>query len=194
MDHHPEVGIVGPKVLNPDGSLQKPCRRGDSRPWAVISYFSGLSKLFPDRAFFNRYLLTHLDEDETYPVDGVSGSCMLLRREVIDTIGYFDEAFFAYQEDADYCLRTRQAAWKVYYYPEATITHFGGQGGSRVQPVRSIIVWHQSYFIYYRKHFAKDYFFLLNWLYYAAMGLKLIFALLKNALSRQAFGGSRKPG
>ncbi len=194
LERTPEAGIAGPKVLNPDGTLQAPCRRGDSRPWAVISYFSGLSRLFPERPFFNGYLLSHLDEDQTYPVDGVSGSCMVIRREVVEAIGYLDERFFAYQEDADYCLRARQAGWRVYYYPEAQITHFGGQGGSRAQPYRAIWAWHQSYFLYYRKHFAKDYFFLFNWLYYAAMGGKLVFALLKNALSRQTFGGERKPG
>jgi GT2 family glycosyltransferase len=119
---------------------------------------------------------------------------MLVRREVIDEIGYLDEIFFAYQEDADYCLRTRNAGWQVYYYPAAKITHFGGQGGSRVQPYRSILAWHKSYFFYYRKHFAADYFFLFNGLYYTAMGLKLALALAKNALSKTAFGGDRKPG
>jgi len=194
LDTHAEVGVVGPKVLNPDGSLQAPCRRGDARPWAVISYFSGLSRLFPDKAFFNGYLLSHLDEDRSYPVDGVSGSCMVIRREVIKKIGYLDELFFAYQEDADYCLRTRNAGWQVYYYPEAKITHYGGQGGSRIQPNRSIWAWHQSYFRYYRKHFASEYFFLFNWLFYIAMGGKLLFALLRNAFSRSVFGGNRKPG
>jgi GT2 family glycosyltransferase len=194
LDEHADVGIVGPKVLNPDGSLQAPCRRGDARPWAVISYFSGLSKLFPDKAFFNSYLLSHLDEDRSYPVDVVSGSCMVIRREVIDKIGYLDELFFAYQEDADYCLRTRSAGWQVYYYPDAKITHYGGQGGSRIQPNRSIWAWHQSYFRYYRKHFAFEYFFLFNWLFYAAMGVKLLLALLRNSFSRSIFGGDRKPG
>jgi len=194
LEKHQGVGIVGPKVLNPDGSLQAPCRRGDARPWAVLSYFTGLWKLFPDKAFYNGYLLTHLDEDQVNPVDGVSGSCMVIRRKVIEEIGYLDELFFAYQEDADYCLRARKAGWEVYYYPKAIITHFGGQGGSRVQPYRSILAWHKSYYLYYRKHFAADYFFLFNWLYYGAMGMKLLFALLKNVLSRSAFGGSRKPG
>ncbi len=194
LDTHPQVGIVGPKVLNPNGTLQYPCRRGDARPWPVISYFSGLSKLFPDKAFFNGYLLKHLDEDQTYPVDGVSGSCMVVRRDLVEQIGYLDELFFAYQEDADYCLRARKAGWQVHYYPEAQITHFGGQGGSRVQPYRSILSWHKSYFLYYRKHFAADYFLLFNWLYYAAMGVKLIFALMKNAITGKAFGGARKPG
>jgi GT2 family glycosyltransferase len=194
LETHPKVGIVGPKVLNPDGTLQAPCRRGDPRPWAVITYFTGLWKLFPDNPIFNGYLLTHLDEDQTNPVDGVSGSCMLVRREVINDIGYLDELFFAYQEDADYCLRSRKAGWQICYYPEAHITHFGGQGGSRVQPYRSILAWHKSYFLFYRKHFAAEYFFLLNWLYYAAMVLKLLFVLFRNILSRSTFAGSRKPG
>jgi len=194
LEAHPQAGIVGPKVLDPDGSLQEPCRRGDARPWAVISYFTGLARRFPHKAFFNGYLLTHLDEDQTNPVDGVSGSCMLIRRAVIEQIGYLDERFFAYQEDADYCRRARLAGWGVYYYPAARITHFGGQGGSRVQPYRSIWAWHKSYFLYYRKHFAADYFFLLNWLYYALMGLKLILSLAKNFASRRVFGGDRKPG
>jgi GT2 family glycosyltransferase len=191
---HSKVGIVGPKVLNPDGTLQEPCRRGDARPWAVISYFSGLSKCYPDKAFFNGYLLSHLDEDQTNPVDGVSGSCMLIRRGVIDDIGYLDELFFAYQEDADYCLRARQAGWEIYYHPEAKITHFGGQGGSRVQPYRSIVSWHKSYFLYYRKHFAADYFFIFNWFYYILMSIKLVITLIKNQLSRSTFAGERKPG
>ncbi len=194
LESNPRAGIVSPKVLNPDGSLQKPCRRGDARPWAVISYFTGLSRLFPKKAFFNGYLLTHLDENQTHAVDGVSGSCMLVRDAVIEQIGYFDERYFAYQEDADYCLQARRAGWQVIYYPAAQITHFGGQGGSRAQPYRSIWEWHRSYFLYYRKNFAADYFFLFNGVYYLAMGLKLLLALARNALSRRTFAGTRKPG
>ncbi len=194
LEVHPKVGIVGPKVLNQDGTLQYPCRRGDARPWPVISYFTGLSKLFPHTAFFNGYLLKHLDENQTYAVDGVSGSCMVIRWEVLNQVGFLDELFFAYQEDADYCLRSRNAGWQVYYYPKAQITHFGGRGGSRVQPYRSILAWHKSYYLYYRKHFAADYFFILNWLYYGLMGAKLCFALITNLLSRKTFGGERKPG
>jgi GT2 family glycosyltransferase len=182
LKNHPQAGICGPKVLNPDGSLQKPCRRGESRPWAVISYFTGLSRLFPKSKLFSEYLLTYLDEDETNEVAGVSGSCMLIRREVIDDIGYLDERFFAYQEDADYCFRVRQAGWKVFYVPSAKIIHFGGMGGSHVQPYRSILAWHRSYWLFYRKNLAKNYFFFFNWLYYLAMGVKLLLALLQHTL------------
>jgi GT2 family glycosyltransferase len=119
---------------------------------------------------------------------------MLIRREVIDQIGLFDEGFFAYQEDADYCLRARKGGWKIFYFPEAKITHFGGRGGSRIQPIRSVWEWHKSYYLYYRKHFAKDYVFLFNWFYYGSMIMKLCYSLVKNLIWKNDFGGSRKPG
>jgi hypothetical protein len=190
LEDHPEAGICGPKVLNRDGTLQKPCRRGESRPWAVFTYFSGLAARFPHSKTFGEYLLSYMDEDETHPVAGVSGSCMLIRREVVEQIGYLDERFFAYQEDADYCFRARQAGWQIYYAPQAQIIHYGGMGGSRVQPYRSIFEWHKSYFLYYRKNLARDYFFLLNWLYYLAMFLKLLYALSLNFIRKGKFASS----
>jgi GT2 family glycosyltransferase len=192
VESNPEVGICGPKVLNRDGSLQKACRRGVSRPWAAFSYFSGLSTLFPRSKFFGGYLLNYLAEDETHEVDGISGSCMLIRRQVSEQIGYLDERFFAYQEDADYCFQAKNSGWKVVYLPTAQIIHFGGQGGSRVQPYRSIYEWHRSYYLYYRKNLARDYFFLFNWFYYFLMGLKLVFALTANALRANKFAGPRR--
>ncbi len=192
LGSHAAVGICGPRVLNADGSLQKPCRRGESRPWAVFSYFLGLSRLFPDSKLFGGYLLNYLDENENHAVDGVSGSCMLIRRELVQQIGFLDERFFAYQEDADYCFRTRQAGWQVYYVAAARVTHFGGQGGSRVQPYRSIYQWHRSYWLYYRKNLASDYFFLFNWFYYMAMLAKMGAALLANLLRLGKFSPTRQ--
>lgn len=192
LDKHPDVGICGPKVLNRDHTLQKSCRRGESRPWAVLSYFLGLARLFPDRKFFGEYQMSYMDEDEIHPVAGVAGSCMLIRRDVIARIGYLDERFFAYQEDADFCFRAREVGWKIYYYPKAQIIHYGGQGGSRVHPYRSIYEWHKSYWLYYRKNLAKDYFFLFNWLYYVLMLIKLLISLLLNAVRGEKFAGPRR--
>ena len=192
MESNLEVGICSPKVLNRDHSLQKSCRRGEPRPWAMISYFLGLSTLFPRSKFFGRYHLNYMDENAIHEVAGVSGSCMLIRREVIDQIGFLDERFFAYQEDADYCFRAHQAGWRIYYMPQAQIIHYGGQGGSRVEPYRSIVEWHKSYWLYYRKHLAKDYFFLFNWSYYLLMFLKLSLTLATNFLRKEKFAGPRR--
>lgn len=193
MEDHPEVGIASPKVLNSDGTLQYQCRRSAARPWDVITYFSGLSRLFPHSKLFSRYLMTYMDADETHPVEAVSGSCMIIRRVVIEQIGYLDEGYFAYQEDTDFCFRARQRNWQVYYVPTAAIIHYGGHGGSRNQPYRGIIEWHKSYLRYYRKFLARDYFFLINVLMYVAMGAKLILALIRAFFSRDKVVGTRKP-
>lgn len=193
MRAHAEVGICGPKVLNRDGTLQKQCRRSFATPWDLFCYFSGLSRLFPQSRLFGRYLMTYMPEDAAHEADAVSGSCMLIRREVMDQIGLLDERFFAYQEDADYCFRAQQAGWKIYYVPESQIIHYASRGGSRISPYRSIFEWHRSYLLYYRKNLASRYFFLFNWFYYAVMVLKLASALLVNLFRRDKYAGSKKP-
>ena len=192
LDSHPVVGIVGPKVLNRDGSLQMACRRGLPRPGAMLSYFLKLHRLFPRSRRFGGYLLNYLDPDATYPVDGVSGSCMLIRQAAAQQVGYFDERFFAYQEDADFCFQVQRAGWQVYYHPAAQIIHFGGQGGSRHEPFRSIFAWHRSYYLYYQKNLACDYCFLFNAFYVLLMGLKLLLALFINLLRREKHPGPRR--
>lgn len=192
-DAHTQVGIVGPKVLNRDGTMQLQCRRSFATPWDLICYFTGLSKIFPQSRLFARYLVTYRDENETHPVEAISGSCMLIRRETMEQIGKLDEQFFAYQEDTDYCFRAHQGGWEVYYYPGAQIYHYASRGGSRNQPYRSIIEWHRSYYRYYRKNLAARYFFLFNWLYYVIMLLKLATSLVINFLRKDKFAGSRKP-
>jgi len=117
---------------------------------------------------------------------------MLVRREVLDQIGYVDEQFFAYQDDADYCFQAQKAGWEIFYVPTAQITHFGGQGGSRSQPYRSIYEWHRSYYLYYRKNLAADYFFLFNWLYYSIMLIKLAMALLINVFRKEKYIGPKR--
>lgn len=193
MEDHPRVGICTPKVLNRDGTLQKQCRRSAARPWEAFTYFSGLSRRFPRNPVLARYLMTYLDENEMNEVEAVSGSCMVIRRSVVEQIGYLDELFFAYQEDADFCFRARQAGWQVFYVPQAQITHYGGHGGSQVEVYRSIYQWHRSYFLYYRKHLARDYVFLLNWLFYGLMGAKLVLSLSTTLLRKEKFAGTRKP-
>lgn len=193
LDANPLVGIATPKVLNLDGSLQKQCRRSAGRPWDAISYFSGLSRLFPRSRFFGRYLMEYLPENEVAEVEAVSGSCMFVRRDVVEQIGYMDEAFFAYQEDADFCFRARVAGWKIMYVPLGEVFHYGGYGGAKVQVYRSIRAWHKSYYLYYHKLLAKENFFLFNWLYDLAISAKLILSLLSAYLSKDKRAGTKKP-
>ena len=106
---------------------------------------------------YTGYHLNHLNADDINEVSGVSGSCMVIRNNVIDDIGYFDEQYFAYQEDSDYCLTAKNNGWKIYYYPESIVKHIGGQGGSHSVRSRAIFEWHRSYVRYFYKHFANDY-------------------------------------
>ena len=193
MEDTPLAGICIPKVLNRDGTLQYQCRRGEARPWEVFSYFLGLARLFPKDQRFTGYLLNHLDNDKINEVKAVSGSCMLIRREVIEQIGYLDERYFAYQEDTDYCVHARQAGWKVYFVPTAQVIHYGGRGGSGVNPYFGVFQWHRSYYLYYRKNLAKDYPFWFHPFYYFAMLAKMVINLMVVLLSREKIVGTRKP-
>ena len=176
LNKNNRVGIVGPKVINELGLFQASCKRGLATPLAVFSYFLGFAKLFKGNRLFTGYQLNHLDENIINEVDGVSGSCMIIKRAVVDKIGNFDERFFAYQEDSDYCLRAKYAGWSIYYNPQAKIMHIGGVGGSNSVPMKAIFEWHRSYFKYYFKHFSKSHSFPFNFFYIIIMGLKLIFS------------------
>jgi GT2 family glycosyltransferase len=137
--------------------------------------------------------MDYLADDEIAEVEAVSGSCMFIRHEMIKEIGSLDEQFFAYQEDTDFCFRARQAGWQVLYLPLGEVVHLGGHGGTRVEVYRSIRAWHASYFRYYRKHLARENFFLFNWMFYLAMAIKLALNLLSAFLSREKRAGTRKP-
>lgn len=193
MDEHPKAGICSPRVLNQDGSVQYQARRGEARPWDVFSYFSGLSKLFPNDPRFSGYLLTHIDNSKVSEVKAVSGSCMMIRKAVIDQIGYLDERYFAYQEDTDYCFHARLVGWKIYYVPDAEVIHYGGQGGSNINPYFSSYHWHRSYFLYYQKYLAKDYPFWFHPIYYFAMIVKFLSALIGLLFVKEKVVGTRKP-
>ncbi len=193
MDGNLPAGISIPKILNRDGSLQYQCRRGEGRPWETFSYFIGLARLFPNDQRFTGYLLNHLDNEKISEVKAVSGSCMMIRREVVEQIGGLDERYFAYQEDTDYCLKARAAGWKVFFVPLAQVIHYGGRGGSAASPYFGAYHWHRSYFLYYRKNLARDYPFWFHPLYYFAMLIKLMLSLVVLLFSREKIVGTRKP-
>lgn len=193
MDGNLLAGICIPKILNRDGTLQYQCRRGEGRPWETFSYFAGFARLFPNDQRFTGYLLNHLDNQKISEVKAVSGSCMMIRREVVEKIGGLDERYFAYQEDADYCIQARQAGWKVFFVPLAEVVHYGGRGGSAASPYFGAYHWHLSYFLYYRKNLAKDYPFWFHPFYYLAMLIKLAFSLVVLLFSREKIVGTRKP-
>ena len=182
LEQEKQIGVIGPKVIDRYGKFQASCRRGLATPFSVFSYFLGFSKLFSQNKLFTGYQLNHLSEDLEGEVEGVSGSCMVVRRKVIDKIGFFDERFFAYQEDSDFCIRAKKNGWKVYFQPNSKVLHIGGVGGSNSVPMKAIFEWHRSYYRYYFKHFSKNYSIIFNYFYVLVMLLKLIFSQFKYLL------------
>ena len=168
------VGVVGPKVVDSSGQFQMSCRRGLAKPKAVFSYFFGLAKKFPKNLKYTEYHLNHLNEDEINQVSGISGSCMLINGKLIKKIGYFDEIFPIYQEDSDFCLRSLNSGWKVFYFPKSKVMHIGGRGGTSSYPYKMILEWHRSYIRFYFKHFSEDYSTLFNLFYLLIMIMKLL--------------------
>jgi len=156
MERNPAIGVVGPKILYPDGTMQKQCRRSFPTPWNIFCYFSGLSRLFPRNEWFAQYLMTYKSEAEIQEIDAVSGAFMLMRKEVVDAVGGFDEDYYLYGEDLDYCYRAKGKGWKVYYNPEAQIIHYGREGGTCAIPFRSFYEFHRSMWIYYKKHHFQN--------------------------------------
>jgi GT2 family glycosyltransferase len=152
---HPDAGLAGCKILNPDGSLQLPCRRGFPTPWVAFTKIFGLSTLFPKSRLFGKYNLTYMDPDQTYPVDAVSGSFMMVRREAFDRVGGLDESFFMYGEDLDWCYRIRKAGYRVYYVHGTKIVHFKGQS-TRRSDIDELKHFYEAMELFVEKHFSHS--------------------------------------
>jgi hypothetical protein len=163
MESHPKAGLMGPKILNPDGTLQLSCRRSIPTPAVAFYYFAGLSYLFPKSRRFGRYHLTYMDEDETAQVDVISGSFMFMTRELFNTIGGFDKRFFMYGEDIDLCYRVSRAGYEVWYCPDIKIVHRKGKSSSK-RRIRSRINFYEAMIIFSSKYRAEQKTFFPWWL------------------------------
>lgn len=150
MDAHPDAGMVGCRLLNPDRSLQPSCRAFPNL-WIMFCRSLYLDKLFPRNRWFGADYLSGWGHDAMRKVDVIKGCCMLVRREVVDQVGLLDERFFMYYEETDWCYRTLQHGWKVYFTPDAQVIHFGEQSTGR-QSARMALIQRQSLLWYFRKH------------------------------------------
>lgn len=150
-DANPDVGVVGPKLLLMDGSLDKACRRSFPTPEVSFYRLLGLSKLFPKSKRFGRYNMTYLGIDEQAEVDAVVGACMLVRAEAIQKAGLLDEQFFMYGEDLDWCLRIKQAGYRAVYYPSVTVHHVK-RAASR-QSAKAQFEFQRAMWLFYKKHY-----------------------------------------
>jgi N-acetylglucosaminyl-diphospho-decaprenol L-rhamnosyltransferase len=124
-DEHPDAAVVGPKLENPDGSLQRSVR-GEPTLWRISTEYFFIRKLAPHTNLLNPLYVGGFDHDAVREVDWLSGAALLVRREAADAVGLFDESFFMFSEEADWQTRFRQAGWTIWFQPDAVVTHVGG--------------------------------------------------------------------
>ncbi len=148
-DAHPDVGVVGPQLLNPDGSVQSSRRRFPTF-WTAL-FESTWWQPWAPRSILAHYYVLDRPDHEIQEVDWVTGAAMLVRREVVERVGPMDEGFFMYAEELDWCRRIRQAGWRVFYYPPAKVIHYGGRSSDQV-PALQHLAFQRSKIRYFRKH------------------------------------------
>lgn len=177
MSSTPEAGMVGPLLVNPDGSEQAGGRRAVPTPWrSLVRAFglSGLSERYP--RLFSDFQL-HKEPLPSRPIDveAISGACMLVKREALESVGLLDEGYFMHCEDLDWCMRFRQAGWRILFVPDAKVVHYKG-ACSRSRPI--FVEWHKHLGMmrFYKKFFRHQYPGVLMWL--VSLGVWLRFGVL----------------
>ena len=146
-----KVGVAGCKHLNPDWTLQRSVRRFPGF-WPIFFILTKLAKIFPDIPPVYYYLAKDFDYKIAQPVDQVAGSFFLIRKTALEEIGLFDENFFTWFEEVDFCQRAKAAGWQVWYNSEAEIIHHGGQSFNQKMTWEKQRIFFQSAWYYFKKH------------------------------------------
>lgn len=152
LAQHPKVGVLGPQLLNEDGTVQSSRRRF---PQLVTALFeSTWLQPYAPAAVLRRYYMDDLPDGVTAEVDWLTGACLLLPRQVVEQVGPMDEAYFMYSEELDWCRRIRQAGWKVIYFPAAKIIHLSGKSSEQASTARHIN-FNRAKLRYFRKYHGR---------------------------------------
>lgn len=153
MISHTDVGMIGPKLLNADGSFQLSCKRFPT-VWNAFCMAVGLHRVFPKSRYFCGTEMTDICEHVIQDVEAIAGAFLLVRRATISEIGLLDEDFFFYGEDIDWCKRVHDGGWRLVYYPLAKAVHLGGSSSSK-DPFRFQQELYSAKLRYWKKHHGK---------------------------------------
>ncbi len=189
MEGSKDAGIVTCKVILQNGKLDDSCHRGMPTPWNAFCYFLGLEKIFPHSKIFSGYHMGWMDYSKIHEINACAGSFMLVRRETGNQIGWWDEDFFFYGEDLDFCLKAKEKGWKIYYYPKVLTTHYKGvsSGIKKISKeittadleTKRFATYHRflAMKILYRNHYLNKYPKIITWLVFKAIDFKNWLAL-----------------
>lgn len=188
---HPEAGACGSSLVYPDGTPQRTARAFPSAMSGLFGRRSALTRAFPNNPFSRRYLMADQEGSSApYAVDTLSTACMMLRRSVIDRVGAYDEAYFVYWSDTDWCQRIKKGGFAIVTLPTSTVIHNENikAGHRKVRRTRMVMDFHQGAYRYYATHHAGP----LNPMRYVAWaGLHLRAGLL---LAADEWRRRRGPG
>ncbi len=195
MDENPKIGLSTCRINLVNGQLDPASHRGFPTPWASLTYYLGLEKMFPKSKIFAQYHQGWKNLKTTHEIDTPVGAFFFLRKKAINQVGLLDEQFFMYGEDIDLAYRIKQAGWQVVYTPITKITHFKGASGlrkkvqnkltpeAREQRAKTTKEFFKAMKLFYQKHYKKKYFFPLRWLVYLGIDFFKFIKLVQIKLS-----------
>ncbi len=195
LQTHPQTGAITVYLEYPNGERDPDNHRGFPTPWNAVCHFSGLSSLFPHHPRFTGYFQSTLNLSETHAVDVIAGSFMMMPHHLFDSLGGWDEAYFFYGEDIDFCYRIRQAEYAIIYYPHVRVVHYKGASSglrkesaaiarppkeTRMRVARESV---RAMKLFYKKFYSEQYPTAVTWLILAGIQLRGWFRVLKHRLT-----------
>lgn len=187
MDSNPRVGLSTCRVELFNHQIDPASHRGFPTPWASLTYYLGLEKLFSHSSLLAQYHQGWKDLNQVHEIDSPVGAFFFLRKSALNQVGLLDEAFFMYGEDIDLAFRIKKAGWQVMYVPITSITHLKGASGLHASTKLQRITTTKNFFavmkLFYQKHYRKKYFFLLRWCVFLGIDIIQFLKILKIKLS-----------
>jgi GT2 family glycosyltransferase len=183
FDSHPDAGALGIKMLDGSGNFLKESKRSFPSPKTSLYKLFGLSKLFPRSKTFSKYHLGNLDENEDHEVDVLAGAFMMIKKEVIDITGGFDEVFFMYGEDVDLSYRVQKAGYKNYYFSGSSIIHFKGES-TRKGSLNYVRLFYNAMSVFVGKHYGGGKAGTFGFLIYLAIWFRAAMTAIGNFIRR----------
>jgi len=196
MDKNLKVGASTPKTLLFSGGMDQDCHRGFPTPWASVTYFLGLEKLFPKSKIFGQYHQFYLDLNKIHEIDAGFGTFMFVRQKALEQVGNWDENYFFYGEDLDLFYRIKKADWKIMFYPEPLVIHHKGASSglrkeskevarpsreTRIKVAKASI---KAMEIFYKKFYQDKYPSWLTWVVLLGIKVKGCYRIVLHYLKR----------
>lgn len=189
LDEKPEVAVVGPRLVRPDGTFDHAARRSFPTIAGALGHFLGIARLV-NRGPFAQYRAPHV---ESGPVEAINGAFMLARRSALESIGLLDKQYWMYMEDLDLLFRLREAGWTTWYEPSALALHVKRGTTAGLRSPRLVWAFHFGMARFYRTHYAPNRSFVINGIVYAGIATRAALVLIWAGCTRPLHLHSRRP-